>query len=285
MVCRGDRMSAEKIKNTNVLKFKEYIPQEFIKGIMSRELNAIAGFFNDEYVGALVYEESGALVVIRSIYVDPAFRLLEVGTDLFELLPKKEISVTYEAEEDRVTLEPFFEAMDVALDRYDAPFANFTLGDAKKALKRIDASRCGDYGVFQDELDVKQEDIVMSWFKNEFGEVGLDGEVYSPCSIFYIENDQVKGAVFIRRDEANDFDIILNGPDSPPDDLLVVDYIFCDSSNKKVLPGMMYKLVSRLAEEYRDTTVIQGLIMSEKGMELYKSMFGEPEMYIPVFST
>ncbi len=278
-------MSAEKIKNTNVLKFKEYIPKEYIKSIMNRELSAIAGFFNDEYVGALVYEENGGLVVIRSIYVDPAFRLLEVGTDMFELLPKKEISLTYEAEEDRVTLEAFFEAMDVALDRYDAPFANFTLADAKKALKRIDASRSGDYGIFQDKLDYRQEDIVMGWFKDEFGEAGLDGEVYSPSSIFYLENNEVKGAIFIRRDEANDFDIILHGPDSPPEDLLVVDYIFCDSSNKKVLPGMMYKLVTRLSEEFKDDTVIQGLIMSEKGLELYKSMFGEPEMYIPVFST
>jgi hypothetical protein len=278
-------MSAEKIKAIQISKYKEYVPEEFTKSLMTGELEAIGGFFGDDPAGTLIFEKVRGKVIIRSIYTAPEFRRLGVATDMFELLPKGEICVSYEAVDDKVTLEPFFEAMDVELERLDVPLADFTLGKARDSLKKAQAQRAGEYGIFLDELKSNEENIVFDWFKDEFSEGGLDGTSYDSSSLFYVENNKVKGAIFLRKDEATDYDIIQNGPDSPPPDILDIDYIFCESSNKKVLPGMMNKLVERLSAEHKDNTRIQGLIMPETGEELYNSLFGEVMTYVPVLFT
>ena len=134
-----------------------------------------------------------------------------------------------------------------------------------------------------EELSPDQENMILDWFEEEFGENGLDQDTYDSSSIFYIEKEEVRGAVFIRQDSPSDYDIVVNGPDSPPDDLLDIDYIFCPSSDKKALPGMMNKLIKRLSKEHKDTSRIQGFIMNDDGLELYKSLFGVPEIEIPIF--
>lgn len=276
-------MSVEIIRNSKALKYKDFIPGEFMEGVMTGQLQAIGGFFADDRAGALVYEKEDDLIIIRSIYVAPEFRRLGVGTELFEELPEGKISVTYEAVDDRVTLEPFFEAVDVELERLDVPFADFTVGRARNALKRLNADRAGEIGSFLDELTPSQENVVLSWFSDEFGEEGLDRTTYDSASIFYLEKGEVKGAIFIRRDEPSDYDIVVNGPDSPPDDLLDIDYIFCNSSNKKALPAMMNKLIKRLSNEHKDTSRIQGLIMNDSGLNMYRVLFGDAAVSIPVF--
>ena len=276
-------MSVEIIRNSKALKYKDFIPGEFMEGVMTGQLQAIGGFFADDRAGALVYEKEDDLIIIRSIYVAPEFRRLGVGTELFEELPEGKISVTYEAVDDRVTLEPFFEAVDVELERLDVPFADFTVGRARNALKRLNADRAGEMGSFLDELTPSQENVVLSWFYDEFGEAGLDRSTYDSCSIFYLEKGSVKGAIFIRRDEPSDYDIVVNGPDSPPDDLLDIDYIFCNSPNKKALPAMMNKLIKRLSNEHKDTSRIQGLIMNDSGLNMYRVLFGDAAVSIPVF--
>ena len=276
-------MSVEKLKNHKAIKFKGFIPGEYLDDVISGKMEGLGGYFADDMAGALIYEREDDLVTIRSIYVAPEYRRLGVGTELFDELPKGRISVTYEAVDDRVTLEPFFEAVDVELDRIDVPFADFTIGRARNALKRIDSYRAGEAGCFLDQLSPSQENTVLSWFKDEFGESGLDRATYDSSSIFYLEKNEVKGAVFIRKDVPSDFDIVVNGPDSSPDELFDIDYIFCDSSNKKALPAMMNRLIKRLSEEHKDTSRIQGLIMSDGGLKMYRALFGDAAVLIPVF--
>ena len=47
-------MSAEKISVTKAIKYKEYIPEEYFKGIMTKEIRGIAGFFAGEFAGTLL---------------------------------------------------------------------------------------------------------------------------------------------------------------------------------------------------------------------------------------
>lgn len=275
-------MSAEKISKNQISKFKNFIPGEYLKALMNGEIGAIGGYFNGDPAGILMYEVFDRQIILRVLYVAPEFRRLGIATELMEALPEGKISFSYEAVGDRTTLGPFFDTIDVETERIDAPFADFTLKEAKLALERREAFDIPEAGIFYDEVDATQEKIILDWFRDSFNEKGLDDEVYDPASIFYIEDGKVKGAIFLRKDEPSVFDIIVNGPDKKPADLLAIDYLFCKAVDKKILPGMMNKFLKRLSSEHKEDTKVQGLIVNEKGQSLYRSLFGDIGISIPI---
>lgn len=278
-------MGVVKVTGLNLKKHEDMIPKVFVPYIMKGSMTAVAGYFSDEYAGIMIYDTEFDMINLRCIYVDPAYRRLGVAEELFLSLPDMRIAFSYEAICDRSTLEPFFDAMGVETERLYVPLADFNLDDALTMLSKKRVNEAEECGTFLDEFDRSLEDAAEKWFKHGFAENGLiDGE-YIPGSIFYITEGAITGGIILRKEEPGIYDYIMSGASTKPEDIINIDYLFCEIPDKKVMPGMMNRVIRRLKDEYGKGTRIHGFLMNESSKKIYRSLFGEADVMIPVVTT
>ncbi len=270
-------------------------------------MTALGAFFAGEPAGVLLYENRTAektvnaedlqdlpegltegdtvsvpVMELRSLYVAPEFRRLGVGTELMDALPEGRLTFTYEATDDRVTLEPFFDAVDVETERLDIPFGEFYVVDAIEMLEQKYPHGEETEALFYEDLTMGQSKVAEGWLEASFGARGLYDQVYDRRCIFLLSENSVKAAMIIREVEPSDFDVLSLDEGEEPEKTFFLDYLFCEPGQMKQLPGMMKKLAERLYRDQGANARMQAFLMNREGQRLYASLFGEPEIEIPL---
>lgn len=263
-------MSAGIIKAYQLDDYKHYIPGELIAGIRSGQLSCIGGDFMDEPAGALVYEElaSGG-VLLRSIYVDEAYRRLYVAGDMIELIMDKRIYFTYEATGDRASLEPFFDAMDIDTVRYDCPMSYLPLAVVEKRLKDVGIYKADENGATFADLTPDRRKIAMKWMVEKCNERGEAYDWIHPDSVFLIENEKVVACVLLSDMEQG---------------LISVDLVYSESRDPRKLLGLFAHLVLNVQEDYDRDTDIRMIMTSVDGERMFGRIFNEANYMVPIIS-
>ncbi len=276
-------MSTFELNNINFKSFLRMIPDELWDFIERGRFKVVGAKFFDEPAGAAVYEETdGEMIILKSIYVAPEYRRLGIGTEIIEALRDKKFVFSYEAIDDRTSLEPFFEAVDVITNRIDIPLGEFTYSEMINALKKNKVKINKLKGEHYKDLTRKDKVIVEKWIYNEYGEMTNFGNVYDESSVFYIQDGIVEGAIILHKELPSVYDIIVTGVESEPRDLWFLDYVYNGTSKYSVLFGMINKVIKGNMDNMEADDVIQAHLSTNNGLELYRSFFGEPSVYIPL---
>ncbi len=300
-------MSVTELSHRPLRKFRELLPGEYISDIREDRVKALGAYFAEEPAGVLLYEDrtvektvteedpenrpegrgegdtvSVPVMELRCLYVAPEFRRLGVATELMDALPEGRLTFTYEATDDRVTLEPFFDAVDVETERLDIPFGEFYVVDAIEELEQKYPHGEETDAVFYEALTMGQSKVVEGWMESSFGARGLYDQVYDRRCMFLLAEDAVKAALIIREVEPSEFDVLSLDEGEEPEKTFFLDYLFCEPGQLKQLPGMMKKMAERLYNDQGANARMQAFLMNREGQKLYASLFGDPEIEIPL---
>jgi GNAT superfamily N-acetyltransferase len=263
-------MRTEIIDQNRVQSYYDCIPEPLIMSINKGRLKAVGGLFTDEKKGAVVWQEMNERdAILRSLYVLPEARRLGLGSLLLKPLKGKQLTFSYEATEERASLEPFFDNNNIFYERHDYPVGRITISKAVEALKKKGVDQAHPIGSYYDELLKNEKTEVLHWLENLCKESQTDYTSLNPASIFYLEQGKVKGALLFSKAEKGN---------------LGVDYVFCAHGEEGRLAGMMNKAMTLLSRQFRVGTEVTMMMTTERGKRLYRTLFGEPADTIPVIS-
>ncbi len=263
-------MSAMILKAYQLDDYRNYIPWELLTGIRSGQFLCIGGTFMDEPAGALVYEElSAGGVLIRSIYVDEAYRRLYVAGDMMEMIMDKKIFFTYEATGDRASLEPFFDAMDIDTMRFDCPMCYLPLRVVEERLNDVGVNKATENGSTFADLSVAHRKVAMRWMAEKCNERGEAYDWIHPDSVFLIEDDKVVSCVLLSDMEKG---------------LVSVDLVYNESRDPRKLLGLFLHLILNIQVDYDRDIDVRMILTSKDGERLFGHILGEANYMVPVIA-
>ena len=182
-------------------------------------------------------------------------------------LPEGHLQFSYVATRDRVTLEPFFDALDIYVQRSDCPVGSVTLKDVREALDKKKLSKAGDGGLTFDELTFQEKGVVKNWIKSGFG-VDIDSytDTDVPC-IFLLKDNEVEAALIMGDGGVGIIDL---------------DLAYCKPGHEVLFATLLNKAVCELEKHFDDDIRIEMLLTTDEGAGLYSGLFGETAFSVPV---
>ena len=261
-------MSTEIISSKNIRYFKSLMPDELGQDVKDGLISGIGAWFADEPAGVILYRGQGSEQAdLLYIYVEPEYRRLGVGSELIEATECTYFNFIYEATGDRVTLEPFFDAVDIMTERVDYPFSELSLKQIKEEFLKHSVLKAQKKGSFFDEMESDEKAVVSKWMMDEYG-VSITGySTDKPKSIFSVRDGHTDSAVLLS--EMND-------------DTLNLDYIYSARKNKGELLGMLHRAFRKALSDYGTESYIRMMPKTDDGMNLYNKLFGEVTDTVPV---
>ena len=262
-------MSASFLNMPEVDAYSRFIPEELFFGAKSGEFSCIGGTFMDEPAGALVCEKlMGDAVLLRSIFVEEPYRRMSVATDMMELISDKRIYFTYEATGDRATLEPFFDAMDIDTEKLFCPMGYHFIGDVDERLTELGAYKVSECGTTFSDMKPDERKTVMKWMEAYCNERGEAYDWVHPDSSFLMADDTVQACVLLSEMEEG---------------ILSVDLVYiAPGGDPKKLMGLFARLMLNVQVDYPADTSVRMLMTTEEGRRLYKKLFGDAKITLPI---
>lgn len=253
-------MRTESITPSNIGKYLSFFPEEYEKDLFREDLMAIGATFAEEPKGAVLIEE-GEKNRLLSIYVSPEARRLGIGTALLLAASKKSLSFRYEATGDRITLEPFLEALDIDYQRYDYPVGVMPLEKALEDLFRAKIDQLQPQGALYEDLSREGKKCALKWLQDVCAEEAYLYTQKDSPSIFLMNEEKVQGALLLSMQEEG---------------LLSVDYVYCMKGSNTLLGGMLCKEMELLRKSFPKETELSMAMTTKAGEELYEKLFGDP---------
>ncbi len=261
-------MSTEMINSKNLKDYKDLLAKEHMEGIRQGYFSGIGARFSDEVAGVILFCITESRTAdLYYIYVDPVYRRLGIGTELIDATSCSYFTFTYEATGDRVTLEPFFTALDIETERVDYPYSEISMTKIKEGLTKQNVIKAKRSGSFINELESKEKDIISKWVVEGFGENPVAYYADRPKSIFYLKDSSVYAAILLSE---------------LYDDTLSLDYVYSKNASPLSFAGMMKRILEKALEDYGGEAYVRMLPKTEDGMDLYTSLFGETERAVPI---
>jgi GNAT superfamily N-acetyltransferase len=260
-------MRTEAINQENIKEYQGIIPSGYLLKVSEGALRAEGALFGGSVAGAVIWHDEKSDMVLDFIYVMPEYRRLGVGSMLMEQLSGQHLQFSYVASGDRVTLEPFFDALDVYTERSDCPVGSITLRDVKDGFETKKVSRAGIKGLTVDELTFQEKGVVTNWLKSDFG---VDFDSYNDPkvpSVFYLKDNEIEAALVMG----------MGG-----EGLIDLDLAYCSPGNEVLFAGLFNKAVSELEKNFDDDVRIEMLLTTDEGAGLYTGLFGETAFSVPV---
>ena len=263
-------MRKVKITPSIAQEYVNCIPQEVMPLVLNESARAVGAMMGNTPCGAIVWEEDeNREGVLRSIFVLPEARGLGYGSALLRECKDSELVFSYEATEDRDSLEGFFENNNVHTEPELIRIGRLNLGELIRVLREKGIDKASNAGLFYEEMLSEEKRIANAWLQEEYGERLFPYTGTKPPSIFLITENRLKNILLFK---------------STSDRVISIDYLYSEKGEEPKVSGMLKKTIQLLERQYPANTRIEMLLCGDQLEKMYKNLFGMPEDYMLVVS-
>ena len=262
-------MEIIQLKQESLSEWAGFIPEELFLKLMrgGRHLYAVGVTFKDEPQGALCWEEKEREWVLQSIYINPEYRRLRLGSELVahlsDEMKKKnceQLTVSYEQAGERESLTPFLRRCGFMIETMELPLGVTTLEMVIEALKKHDAFRKKSGRIRTlDQLSKRERYLCNEWLLQEIGESISSYVQELPASHVLMKEDEVTGILLFSEQQHT----------------ISLDYCWVRQDCMASFFPLLAVAANDLYGHYPVDTRIEMILSTEQVQSLYLRLLGE----------
>lgn len=253
----------------NAADWAACIPQELFAALYKQKegLRALGISALGEAQGAVVWEETGGVIRLDSIYIRPYARRLGLARELMKrfleeaiLAAGREITVSYEEQGERCFLTPFLSQCGFLLERVALPVGEVTLRElTEKLLPQLGARREGIRSLHQ--LSMRERRACATWLEEQLPVSVASYFSEYPASFVDMQEGKIRGI------------LLLSGTETE----LSLDYCWIQQECPIVLAKLLACAIEQISTKWKADTVVRMALSTPQAQTLYGRLFGQPE--------
>lgn len=238
------------------------IPEEVFIHLMQQAPGyyAVGITFMNKIAGAVCWEEEDGSWELQSIYIFPEYRRLGLGSELVAVLAERMatkscnlLTVAYEEEDERITLQPFFTYCGFRMEPVEMMVGITDVGTVRKRLEDPRLVRKLGRCLRMHQLTSRERRLCDQWLMKVMGEHVDAYEVKKPASYVIFDKESVAGILLFSEEE----------------DVISLDYFKVRSDSAvRVLP-LLATAASDLHRQYPPDTRVEMILSNDHVRSLY----------------
>lgn len=263
------------LEKDSLSDWEKFLPEEIVAELMDTDghMHAAGVTFLREPQGAIAWEEKGDEWILHSIYISPISRRLGLGSELVSYLTEnmatkgvERLSVTYDPQEERVTLRPFLINLGFMVEPYELTLGVTTLKEAAEALQKYDGFQKSSNCKPLHQLSQSERELCNQWLLEKTG-VSIKHYLGMIPESFVLMREHLVAGMMLMREQSEEISL---------------DYCWASPDASGGFLSMAALAVASLKKLYPGNTRMEMILSTDQAEKLYSHLLGEKREYITI---